>query len=168
MPILTYSQQQAIKPISPNKEREYTQIQLDVERLYLSQLLGSSFAYAVITSPEDYDDLLAGAEFKLCGEIVKQQGLRYVMAYYTFAEYVTTSNVNDTFTGMVQFNRQEAIPISRGQLESIRATNISIAEKEWSLIKEYLCVNSSVYPLWQGQKSQPFTPKMKTIRKTVK
>lgn len=167
MALLTFSNQQAIKPISDNNQRKYTQIQLDTERLYLPKLLGDAFAYELTTNPESYEDLLNGSEFTYCGYTIKHKGLLYVLAYYTYSEYVLQSNIEDSFTGMVQLNRNETSYISKGQLEQAKANAISIAQHEFELIKDYLNQNANIYPLWQGIKQQPFLQRSKTLRKTV-
>ena len=113
MALLTYSQQTAIKPISKNNERFYPQLIADTEAMYLSRILGAIFAQKVQETPEDYEDLLNGSTFDYCGETIKHKGLRYVLAYYAYSEYVKNSDVADTFTGMVQQNKRETSTIGK-------------------------------------------------------
>ena len=44
MALLTFAQQQIIKPISKNNERHYLQLEIDTENLYLNKILGFIFA----------------------------------------------------------------------------------------------------------------------------
>ena len=141
MALLTYSQQTAIKPISKNNERFYPQLIADVEAMYLSRILGPVFAQKVQETPEDYEDLLNGSTFDYCGEQVKHKGLRYVLAYYAYSEYVKNSDVSDTFTGMVQQNRVETTHLSTGRINALRDSALQIADQALELVKAFLNAN---------------------------
>lgn len=167
MALLTYQQQQAIKPIAKNNQAFYSQIQLDTERLYLQKILGVAFAQAVQAAPEDYVDLLDGCEFNYCGYTIKHEGLRFILAYYTHAEYVKNSDLQDTFTGMVQQNRAETTHASSGRINAIRDTSLQIADEALTVTKQYLNQNSSLYPLWDCLVSRKaHAPKIIEIRNT--
>ena len=168
MALLTYQQQQAIKPIGKNNQLSYPQIQIDTENLYLAKILGVVFAQKVQEKPLDYADLLNGSEFTYCGETISHKGLRYVLAYYTYAEYSKVSDVNDTYTGLVQQNRTETTHLSTGRINAICNTSLSIADQALEIVKLYLNENSSSYPFWSGCKSlsKPHSPKLFEIRNT--
>jgi len=133
MALLTYSQQQAIKPISQNNERRYLQLQKDVEEIQLPRLLGYKLAQLVQDAPNSYADLLNGSTFDYCGDTLKHKGLRYCLAYFTYAQYVLESGFEDTFTGMVRQNRTETEHATGGQLKQIAQVSIEGAETAWSL-----------------------------------
>lgn len=165
MALLTYSQQVAIKPISKNNERFYPQLINDVEAMYLARILGALFAQKVQAAPLDYTDLLNGSEFTYCGETITHKGLRYVLAYYAYAEYVKNSDVADTFTGMVQQNRIETTHLSTGRINALRDSALQIADQALELVKAYLTVNSALYPLWNcANTTKAHAPKLKEIR----
>ena len=148
MASLTFAQQQAIKPLSKNKEQFYPQLINDVEAMYLSRILGAIFAQKVQATPLDYADLLDGSSFTWCGETVTHKGLRYVLAYYAYSEYVKNSDVADTFTGMVQQNRIETTHLSTGRINALRDSALQIADQALELVKAYLNENSALYPFW--------------------
>jgi len=167
MALLTYQQQQAIKPIAKNNQAFYTQIQLDTERLYLQKILGVIFAQAVQAAPENYVDLLDGCEFEYCGETIRHEGLRFILAYYTHSEYVKNSDLQDTFTGMVQQNRAETTHASSGRINAIRDTSLQIADEALTITKQYLNQNAAIYPLWNCSESRKaHAPKLIEIRNT--
>lgn len=138
MALLTYAQQQAIKPISANNERRYLQLQKDVENVELPRLLGFKLAQLVQDTPLDYVDLLDGSTFDYCGYQLKHKGLRYCLAYFTYAEYVLHSQFEDTFTGMVRQNRTESEHATGGQLKQIQQISIKAAETAFELVKKYI------------------------------
>ena len=165
MALLTYSQQVAIKPISKNNERLYPQLINDVEAMYLARILGAAFAQKVQAAPLDYADLLDGSSFVWYGETITHKGLRYILAYYAYSEYVKNSDVADTFTGMVQQNRIETTHLSTGRINALRDSALQIADQALELVKSYLTVNSALYPLWNcANTSKAHAPKLKEIR----
>ena len=168
MALLTYAQQQQIKPIAANNQRTYSQIEIDAENLYLAKILGVVFAQKVQEYPENYSDLLNGSEFVYCNETIKHKGLRFVLAYYVFSEYAKISDVNDTFTGMVQQNRTETTHLSSNRINSIISSSLSIADQALEVVKLYLNTNSDLYPFWNCNKttSKPHAPKIIEIRNT--
>ena len=168
MALLTFLQQKAIKPISKNKERDYTQIEIDTENLYLAKLLGVVFAQKIQEKPLDYADLLDGSDFDYCGETISHKGLRFVLAYYVYAEYSKVSDVNDTFTGMVQQNRAETTHLSANRINAIRDSALSIADQAFEVVKLYLNSNSDLYPFWNSEKTnyKAHSPKIIGIRNT--
>ncbi len=169
MPLLTYSQQQAIKPISANLQNRYSQIEKEVEDMYLDKLLGVSFAQDVQSNPLNYVDLLDGSTFTLNGETIKHKGIRYCLAYYLYAEYVGQSDVNDTYTGLRTQSREEAQPLQKGRIEIIRNQYLNLANDAFELIKSYLDVNQSIYPLYSTGKTKSVSNfSIQGIRKTVK
>lgn len=166
MALLTFTQQQAIKPISKNNERHYAQIELDTENIYLSRILGFIFAQKVQTTPLNYVDLLDGCEFTYCDETIKHKGLRFVLAHYCYAEYVKISDVSDTFTGMVQQNRTETTHLSGGRINAIRDSSLQIADQELSIIKLYLDTEKENYPYWHCQQMhKAHSPQLIEIRR---
>ena len=138
MALLTYNQQQAIKPISANNERRYLQLQKDVEDVELPRLLGFKLAQLVQDNPLNHVDLLDGSAFDYCGYQLKHKGLRYCLAYFTYAEYVIQSQFEDTFTGMVSQNRTESEHATGGQLKQIQQISIKAAETAFELVKKYI------------------------------
>ena len=168
MALLTYAQQQQIKPIAANNQRTYSQIEIDAENLYLAKILGVVFAQKVQESPEDYEDLLDGSEFVYCNETIKHKGLRFVLAHYVFSEYAKVSDIADTFTGMVQQNRTETTHLSSNRINSIISSSLSIADQALEVVKLYLNTNSDLYPFWNCNKTthKAHTPKLVGIRNT--
>jgi hypothetical protein len=61
--LLSFNEQNTIKPISLNNEDRYNQIATEVESLELDKLLGYAFYQAVAANPENYTDLLNGCSF---------------------------------------------------------------------------------------------------------
>jgi len=171
MSLVTYNQQQAIKAISVNNASKYDSIATEVEAIELSDLLGVALLQDVQDNPltTHNTELLDGATFEDCnGNIIKQKGLRYVLAYFNYAKYIGESFVNDTFTGFVVKNREESDIISEGTVKRLQLENRKIAMREWELVKAYLNENTANFPLWLCDTTkQVFNPKFTFIRNTV-
>ena len=167
MGLLSLAQQQAIKPIAKNNQQIFDQLETDVENLYLSKILGIIFAQKVQETPTSYVDLLDGCSFEYIGQTISHKGIRFVLAHYVFAEYVKNSDVSDTYTGLVQQNRQETTHLSSGRINAIRDSSLSIADQGFELVKLYLNQNYQLYPFWNVYLTEkPHSAKLIEIRNT--
>jgi hypothetical protein len=167
--ILSFEGQQEIKKMSENNEDLYNVIAAEVESYELDKLLGYAFYQAISESPEDFDDLLNGSTFEdRHRHIVKHRGLRYVIAYLNYAKYIGESYVADTFTGFVQKNRQDSERISSGDIKRLQLENREIAFNAFALIRDYININPTLYPLWNKRTSdvKTYIPKFYGVKKT--
>lgn len=170
MSLLTFSQQQAIKAISANNEQKYNQLANEVEAVELQKLLGIALLQDVQDNPLTAENilLLDGSTFTDCkGNTIRQKGLRYILAYLNYSEYLGTSYVADTFTGFVKKKREEADTLSEGEIRRLQERVRNIALTEWENAKKFLDENYSNYPLWcKADEQKLYTPKIATVRKT--
>ena len=169
--LLTYAQQQAIKAISPNNQSKYDQLAAEVEENELRSLLGIALLQDVQTNPATTENakLLDGGDFEnYLGQTITFKGLRYVLAYLNFSKYLGNSFVSDNYTGFTRKTHPDSEGISEGTIKRLQGENREIAMAEWELIREFLCLNSSDYPLWlYAQTKKPFTPRIYGVRKTT-
>jgi len=170
--LLTFSQQQAIKKMSPNNQGKYDQLAAEVEENELRSLLDVALLQDVQANPATPKNLklLDGGSYKnYLGQTIKFKGLRYVIAYLNYSRYIGESFVNDTFTGMVKKNRPESELLSEGTMKRLKQENRQIAMAEWTLITEFLTLNSADYTLWiYANVKKLFTPRIYGVRKTAK
>jgi hypothetical protein len=147
--LLSFLEQQGIKPISSNNEQKYYQLAVEVESLELDKLLGYAFYQDVSANPDNYTDLLNGCSFEDYNDrIVTHRGLKYVLAYLNYAKYVGESYVQDTFTGFVKKVRPDSESISSGDIKRLQQDSREIAFNAFNLIRIYLNKNSDIYTLW--------------------
>jgi len=169
--LLTYSQQIAIKKISSNNQGRFDELCKEVERTDLKDLIGLALLQDLETNPTSTNNLLLlnGTSFvNYIGQTVAHQGLRYVLAYLNHSRYIGESFIKDTFTGMVRGTQENSEPISEGSLKRLQQVDREIALSEFELIKEYLNLNYTLFPLWLYVLStKTFTPKFSGISKTA-
>ncbi len=179
--ILTLLKQQAIKTISPNwaiaskvtgGKTNYIQLEEEVEFDKLEDLIGSALLQDLQDNPETPDNiiLLDGGTFKdAFDNDIRFKGLRYVLAYMVFSEYIIESSVNDSYTGLVNKNRQESRSINGGDVYKQQARARKLALKEWELAKQFLDKNYELYPFWKASLTvKPYTPKLIGLKKTLR
>ena len=170
--IVTIEQQQTIKPISTNQRNGFfTQIATEVEENDFRDLVGESLKQDLQTNPntESNEKLLNGDTLEDCqGNTIKHKGLRFVLAYFTYALYVGRSAYNDTYSGMTIKSRDDSRDVSEGAIKRLQNEARQIAEKEWLLIKSYLEQNADKYPLYNVGRVRPKThlPKFRGMRRT--
>lgn len=171
MPLLTYLQQQAIKKISENNEVKYLPLATEVEEKELQDLLGAALLQDLQDNPSSAANvkLLDGSTFEDCnGNTIKHKGIRWILAYMNYSEYLGTSNVADTFSGFTEKIRQDSQLLSEGKIKRLQLSNRELALTQWSLTEQFLNENSSDYPLWIcAQSKKPYTPRITGVRKTL-
>ena len=153
--ILSFTQQQAIKPWAKNSQPQYEQIRNEVVDYQLNELLGVALAQDVIDNPASYADLLDGAVFTYRDNQVKHKGLRYVLAYFVYAKYAAEGHLTPTFTGFVTKTRTEAESAKEGEIRRIEKGAIQMANQAFKLVDAYLCENSTSYPLYRKNTKSP-------------
>lgn len=153
--ILSFEHQQAIKPCSVNNIEEWTQFRNEVVRSELRRLLGPVMAADITAAPQNFTALLEGATLEYCGQEIRHEGLRFVLAYMVYARYVTEQHLKDTFTGIVKKVRSEAESAGEGELRRLERGALQIANDEFVLIDLYLCQNASTYPHYKKNIKSP-------------
>ena len=147
--LLSYEQQQNIRPISSNNSAKYTQLASEVQEYEIEKLLGPKFYQEVSSDPDSFTEILDEYEFiRQNGSLIKHKGLRYVIAYLNFAKYIGESYIVDTFSGFRQKILQDSQPISSGEIKRLQQENREIAFNAFNLIREYLNLNRKIYPNW--------------------
>lgn len=164
--LITYDQQKAIRPISANRENNFDQWARDVQERDLKALLGVKLYQDLVNNPTDpkYVELLDGGTFTVGDFEYTQLGLRYVLAYFIYAEYSTDSQFLDTFAGFTKKNIPESDRASYGENKTKKKNNRLLAFGAFEEIKLFLDNNSTTYPYWDGAvKKKLFTPKVTKI-----
>lgn len=168
--LVTYEQQQEIKPISGNNKDKYSLLAAEVESLEIDKLLGSAFYQDVSANPVNYQGLLEGCEFtNPQKQTIKHKGLRYVIAYLNYAKYIGSSYIFDTFSGFRKKSTPDSEPISSGDIKRLQQENREIAFNAFSLIREYLNLNRKDYPLWgNSSDKKTYKPRFYGIKNTLR
>ena len=170
--ILSIAQQQANKKISEKNSDRFNQLREECIYKELTEMLGASLINSIIANPTEtrFVDILEAKEFEgLDGYNRKHAGLRNILSYLIYARYIGESDVNDTFTGLVRKNRTESESLSDGRIRLLQNDARDIAVSKFALVKEYLTINSTIYPEWKcGVDRKQFKPNFTTLRKTIR
>ena len=170
--LLTFSQQQAIKKLSPNfNTAKFDLLDSEVEITDLKDLIGRALLQDLQDNPATAANLLLlnGDTFtSYLGQPVKHKGIRFVLAYMNYSRYLGESFVQDTYSGMVQKQNDTSERVGEGTIKRLQLSSQEIALSEFELIKEYLTINSTTYPLWlAGTSRKTFTPVFGSVSKTA-
>ena len=134
--ILSYNKMQEIKPCSKNNKARREQIIAETEFLDFQKLVGKDIYNKLVTdtSTTSIDPTLQG---------ILNDGLYATIAYLVYSHYIQEISVVDTFSGMVQKQRDEASPIPQGTIKNIAIHSREIAEQYFSVVcdrlREFYC-----------------------------
>ena len=181
MAILTLIEQQQLKPISPNWANQrveglgitnFDQLAQEVEDSDLQTLLGVALLQDVQDNPTEARNvtLLDGGSFEDCnGNTIKFKGLKYILAYMNYSQYVAEGYAADTFSGFVKASRPDSEHLNSTERKEIKSNVRGKAMVQWDIIKQFLNKNSDTYTLWYcAQSKKPYRPRMYGVRKTIR
>lgn len=153
----TYSEQQNIRPISANNEALFAKLALEVQVTELQDLLGFEFYQDMVQNPASTANatLLAGDSWTSGGITYTFNGLKYVLAYFFFARYITESRNFDTFVGLIRKELPEGEPLNEGSIRNLENKYRKIAGSYWKECEQYLIDNASDYLYFYGTNPGP-------------
>lgn len=164
--LITYNEQQTIKPIASNSQIRFAQIMEETQINELQDLLGFQLYQDLIKNPTDskYATLLNGVDWTYNDQVIHMSGLKYVLAHYFFANYTRENQYKDTFSGHVSHNIPESNRVNDIEKNRIEKRARETAYKFWREVKLYLDNNGNTYAYWnRSSDSKVFRPKMKRL-----
>jgi len=144
--ILSFEQQQAILPISPNNQKKFPSIARDVDEGELVDMLGQKFKQTVDDHVNDED----GKFFELLngGVLIdgtKFKGLKFIVAYLNYINYLDNSDVQDTFSGQRTQKIEQSDPLSKGRIENLKEPKKKVVFNQWDLLKRFINENELIF-----------------------
>lgn len=114
------------------------------------------------TAPEyqAYQDLLNGREYVHDGNTLEYPGLKPMIAYYTYARFITKNPVHITRFGAMQKVNDQSEPVDPALLKINVNEARSLGLMYQDQAKEFLDRNIDTYPLWREGRDE------KVFRKT--
>ena len=125
----------------------------------LSETLGAFYFDVIknITNTE-YAVLLNGGEYTENGLELIHDGLKALVADYTYSRYLYEQNTNHSPFGMVVKNSQDSTPVDRNMIKDLVGQTNKLAARKWELIEGYLNANAEKFPVWKKCQNSPNNP----------
>lgn len=161
----TIFDQQAIKPISKNRQRDFDLLAKEVEITDLQPLIGVEFYNELINNPTTSanKNLLDGGTYIVNGQSLRFAGLKYVLSYFLYARYISISDEMDTFSGVVVKSTIDSDPLSQGRIKTRVNDTRQIAFSYWSGCEMFINENSKDYPYYQVCTNKVFNKSIKYL-----
>jgi hypothetical protein len=122
----------------------------DAQLLDILPLLNEKFYYAIMASPEDFNDLLNPTTYMYDGHTIESPGLKIVICHFAYARYVMHGGHTDTAFGVVEKNYQDGQQVSRIDKKELYKQGQNIAMQYWGQVETYLNRHTNLYPLWRA------------------
>ena len=168
--LITFNEQQGIKPIADNSEKRFDQIMEETQTNELQDLLGFQLYQDLIQNPTDakYVDLLDGTTFTYCDQTITMAGLKTVLAHYFYANYTRENPSHDTFSGHRIHQIPESNPINDVAQKKIESRARETAYKFWREVELFLNENRNTYEYWRCDSARKvFKPKIKRLSRPL-
>lgn len=149
------------KHVDENRINSYIRESQEID---IKAALGDALYIDVLTTPENYTELLNGTEYEVCGRKKVFSGLKTALAYYVYARVVKN---NDGYVTRFGYVNKDSDYSNRPDIrEKVMAYNdaFSIADKYLKECVEYLNDNRDKFPLYtKGGKIKANRTKFKII-----
>lgn len=105
----------------------------------LNNILGDFFfdVYKNRNNP-DYEGLLNGLEFEYCDEVFIHDGVKSLLADYTYSRFMYMINVNMTPFGAVAKETQDSKAIDRNHIKDLSKQAQIDASNKFNIIQKYI------------------------------
>lgn len=122
---------------TPHDDKLNEQI-LDAQLLDLQPLIGESLFNKMLSTPEDYTELLDGGIYEHDGISYTNYGLKMVLAYFAYARYMMFGSAIDTPFSVVEKLNDSSRPVEAASKKTIYTLNRDAAQQLWGNVKNYL------------------------------
>ncbi|PZR24449.1 MAG: hypothetical protein DI539_00290 [Flavobacterium psychrophilum] len=122
---------------SPN-DAKLNEMILDAQMLDLQPLIGESLYNKLLSTPEEYQDLLEGGIYEEEGIDYTNYGLKMVLAYFAYARHIMFSSVTDTAYSVVEKLNDNSRPADVSSKKTIYNLNREASYQIWENVKQYL------------------------------
>lgn len=147
-----------LKAISKKYDSDKVKQSITQAHLDLRGVLGDAFYFDVIKNQAIYGELLDGVEFIEGDFTFVHDGLKSLVADYTYSRYLYEMNINLTPFGIVGKNTNDSTPVDRATIKDLVKQSNQDASKKWSMIEAYLDINKDTYTVWAKQNENCGTP----------
>jgi len=151
--ILSHEDFAAYKNIGNNYDINKVVQCIEGASIDLKKTLGNFYFDLLKNANEaDYSDLIEGAEYiNKDGYNVQHEGIKSLLADYTYSRYLYEINNSVTPYGMVQKSYQDGETVDRNMIKDLVAQNNQDAAQKWVMIEGYLNQNASTFEVWARQ-----------------
>lgn len=122
---------------SPN-DAKLNEMILDAQMLDLQPLIGESLYNKILTTPEDYQELLEGSIYESDSITYTNYGLKMVLVYFAYARHIMFSSAIDTAYSVVEKLNDNSHPLDISSKKTIYNLNREAAYQIWENVKQYL------------------------------
>ncbi len=116
----------------------------------LFEALKDDYEASPSLATQKYYDLYHGSTYAVNGRNYTHQGIKAVLAYFTYARYVAASGLQSTKYGLVQKENEFSSPASSAAVARIIAQAKSGAIVYQERVRLFLNEKKSTYELWYG------------------
>jgi len=136
-----------------------SQFILEAQDNDLQRVLGNAFMVDLFDALQGSDEVKAalyapvmdGGLFTNCvDETMSSKGVKRALVHYAYAAYVMDGSYIDSVHGLVQKINDNSIPVPLGELKNLHDRHVRIASNYIQTVKDYLCANISLFPLYKG------------------
>ncbi|MFV0377762.1 MAG: hypothetical protein ACK5JD_10740 [Mangrovibacterium sp.] len=132
------------------KDAEFEKYIRQAQLFDLKKIMPEIFFYDLLKNKAEanYQQVINGAEYVYDGNEYEQEGLKAVLAHFTYGLYIFKSGIQDTSFGMVVKQSQQSEPVEYKERRDWYYEHKAQANQIWEDVKRFIERNIDDYPVW--------------------
>ncbi len=132
-------------------EKEFEKFILESQMFDFKALMPEKFFYDMLENKtqDNYKKLIDGGEYEYDGKTYQHEGLKGVLAHFTYGLYMLRANIADTSYGLVNKRNNNSDPVEYKERKDWYYKHREQANQLWEEVKRFLDRNKSDYPVWE-------------------
>lgn len=132
-------------------EKEINKYIQEAQMFEFKQLFPEKFFNDLLKNKNEtnYSELLDGKEYEYDDFNYSFEGLKAVLAHFTYSIYMLKGNMKDTSFGLVNKNSNQSDPVDFKERNTWSHSYKKQADMLWQDVKNYLDRFASEFPIWE-------------------
>tara|TARA_R110000744_G_scaffold3563_1_gene13477 strand:+ start:46 stop:561 length:516 start_codon:yes stop_codon:yes gene_type:complete len=132
-------------------KKNFKRFVYEAQFIDLRELMCEAFYNDLVSNYTEaiYQNLLVGGSYTFEDKTYYYEGLEICLSYFSYARFISESNIQSTSFGMVRKNSQESERASQRELEAIAQKNTERALLLFQSTKLFLDRNEETYTFWE-------------------
>ncbi len=126
---------------------EFEKFIREAQMFDLKAIIPEKFYYDLLIN--QHEEILNGKSYEYDGAVYKFEGVKSVLAHFTYGLYLLKSNTTDTSFGFVQKKTNNSDPVEYKERKDWYYKHREQANLLWEDVKKYLNRFPDQYPIWK-------------------
>ncbi len=132
-------------------EKEFENFIRESQMFDLKDLMPEKFFYDMLANKDqdNYKTLINGGKYEYEEQKYQHEGIKGVLAHFSYGLYLLRANITDTSFGLVTKRNNNSEPVEYKERKDWYYKHREQAAQLWEEVKRFLDRNKTDYPVWE-------------------